>query len=141
MAPSYQVVLWKQESFVVLRPLHIESFRKLLGINLLPFAAGDKSADARADESGDDGWYGDVGAAGADDARRLRTLVSMIDGHANTETGSSADGGSNERVVPTAPGSARGNLLNVGAGDSLVSSFGPDDEGIVGDGLEWAFDR
>jgi hypothetical protein len=28
---SYQVVLWKQESFVVLRPLQIEFFRNLLG--------------------------------------------------------------------------------------------------------------
>jgi len=26
-------VLWKQESFVVLRPLHIEFFRNLLGVN------------------------------------------------------------------------------------------------------------
>jgi hypothetical protein len=31
MPSSYQVVLWKQESFVVLRPLHIEFFRNLLG--------------------------------------------------------------------------------------------------------------
>ena len=30
MPSSYQVVLWKQESFVVLRPLHIEFFRNLL---------------------------------------------------------------------------------------------------------------
>ncbi|MGA8493419.1 MAG: FAD-dependent oxidoreductase, partial [Terriglobales bacterium] len=29
--PSYQVVLWKQERFVVLRPLQIEFFRSLLG--------------------------------------------------------------------------------------------------------------
>jgi hypothetical protein len=32
MPSSYQVVLWKQESFVVLRPLHIEFFRNLLCI-------------------------------------------------------------------------------------------------------------
>jgi hypothetical protein len=31
MPSSYQVVLWKQESFVVLRPLQIEFFRNLLG--------------------------------------------------------------------------------------------------------------
>jgi hypothetical protein len=31
MSSSYQVVLWKQESFVVLRPLQIEFFRNLLG--------------------------------------------------------------------------------------------------------------
>jgi len=30
MLSSYQVVLWKQESFVVLRPLLIEFFRNLL---------------------------------------------------------------------------------------------------------------
>jgi hypothetical protein len=30
MPSSYQVVLWKQESFVVLRPLQIEFFRNLL---------------------------------------------------------------------------------------------------------------
>jgi hypothetical protein len=29
MPSSYQVVLWKQESFVVLRPLQIEFFRNL----------------------------------------------------------------------------------------------------------------
>ncbi|MGA2338222.1 MAG: hypothetical protein ABSG08_22850, partial [Terriglobales bacterium] len=34
MPSSYQVVLWKQESFVVLRPLHIEFFRNLLDIRL-----------------------------------------------------------------------------------------------------------
>src|SRR5580704_14789629 len=32
---SYQVVLWKQESFVVLHPLQIEFFRNLL-VGLLP---------------------------------------------------------------------------------------------------------
>src|ERR1035441_10846843 len=32
MPSSYQVVLWKQESFVVLRPLQIEFFRNLLDI-------------------------------------------------------------------------------------------------------------
>jgi hypothetical protein len=32
MPSSYQVVLWKQESFVVLRPLQIEFFRNLLGL-------------------------------------------------------------------------------------------------------------
>jgi hypothetical protein len=32
MPSSYQVVLWKQESFVVLRPLQIEFFRSLLGL-------------------------------------------------------------------------------------------------------------
>jgi CRP/FNR family cyclic AMP-dependent transcriptional regulator len=32
MPSSYQVVLWKQESFVVLRPIQIEFFRNLLGI-------------------------------------------------------------------------------------------------------------
>jgi CRP-like cAMP-binding protein len=32
MLSSYQVVLWKQESFVVLRPLQIEFFRILLEI-------------------------------------------------------------------------------------------------------------
>jgi hypothetical protein len=31
MPSSYQVVLWKQESFVALRPLQIEFFRNLLG--------------------------------------------------------------------------------------------------------------
>jgi hypothetical protein len=31
MPSSYQVVLWKQERFVVLRPLQIEFFRSLLG--------------------------------------------------------------------------------------------------------------
>jgi hypothetical protein len=30
MPSSYQVALWKQESFVVLRPLQIEFFRNLL---------------------------------------------------------------------------------------------------------------
>jgi hypothetical protein len=35
MSSSYQVVLWKQESFVVLRPLQIEFFRNLLGANVL----------------------------------------------------------------------------------------------------------
>jgi hypothetical protein len=30
MLSSYQVVLWKQESFGVLRPLQIEFFRSLL---------------------------------------------------------------------------------------------------------------
>jgi len=30
MPSSYQVVLWKQESFVVLRPLQVEFFRNLL---------------------------------------------------------------------------------------------------------------
>jgi hypothetical protein len=30
MPSSYQVVLWKQETFVVLRPLQIEFFRNLL---------------------------------------------------------------------------------------------------------------
>jgi len=30
MPSSYQVGLWKQESFVVLRPLQIEFFRNLL---------------------------------------------------------------------------------------------------------------
>jgi hypothetical protein len=33
MPSSYQVVLWKQESFAVLRPLQIEFFRNLLGVN------------------------------------------------------------------------------------------------------------
>jgi len=32
MPSSYQVVLWKQERFVVLRPLQIEFFRNLLGM-------------------------------------------------------------------------------------------------------------
>jgi hypothetical protein len=32
MPSSYQVVLWKQESFVVLRPLQIEFFRNLLKV-------------------------------------------------------------------------------------------------------------
>ena len=32
MPSSYQVVLWKQESFVVLRPFRIEFFRNLLGL-------------------------------------------------------------------------------------------------------------
>jgi hypothetical protein len=32
MLSSYQVVLWKQESFVVLHPLQIEFFRNLLGL-------------------------------------------------------------------------------------------------------------
>jgi uncharacterized membrane protein YphA (DoxX/SURF4 family) len=32
MLPSYQVVLWKQESFGVLRLLQIEFFRSLLGV-------------------------------------------------------------------------------------------------------------
>ncbi|MGO9576252.1 MAG: hypothetical protein ACLPTQ_18220, partial [Terriglobales bacterium] len=36
MPSSYQVVLWKQESFVVLRPLHIEFFRNLLGSRRRP---------------------------------------------------------------------------------------------------------
>jgi hypothetical protein len=31
MLSSYQVVLWKQESFGVLHPLQIEFFRNLLG--------------------------------------------------------------------------------------------------------------
>jgi hypothetical protein len=35
MSSSYQVVLWKQESFVVLRPLQIEFFRNLLRSNLM----------------------------------------------------------------------------------------------------------
>jgi hypothetical protein len=34
MPSSYQVVLWKQESFLVLRPLQIEFFRNLLGVGL-----------------------------------------------------------------------------------------------------------
>jgi len=34
MPSSYQVVLWKQETFVVLRPLQIEFFRNLLGNQL-----------------------------------------------------------------------------------------------------------
>jgi hypothetical protein len=34
MPSSYQVVLWKQESFVVLRLLQIEFFRNLLGLFL-----------------------------------------------------------------------------------------------------------
>jgi len=33
MPSSYQVVLWKQESFVVLRLLQIEFFRNLLGFS------------------------------------------------------------------------------------------------------------
>jgi uncharacterized protein YyaL (SSP411 family) len=33
MPSSYQVVLWKQESFVVLRPLQIEFFRNLLELD------------------------------------------------------------------------------------------------------------
>ena len=33
MLPSYQVVLWKQESFGVLRLLQIEFFRSLLGLS------------------------------------------------------------------------------------------------------------
>jgi hypothetical protein len=38
MPSSYQVVLWKQESFVVLRPLQIEFFRSLLErIRTVPF--------------------------------------------------------------------------------------------------------
>jgi hypothetical protein len=32
MPSSYQVVLWKQERFVVLRPLQIEFFRNLLEV-------------------------------------------------------------------------------------------------------------
>jgi len=32
MLSSYQVVLWKQESFGVLRPLQIEFFRSLLEV-------------------------------------------------------------------------------------------------------------
>jgi len=32
MLSSYQVVLWKQESFGVLHPLQIEFFRNLLGL-------------------------------------------------------------------------------------------------------------
>jgi hypothetical protein len=39
MPSSYQVVLWKQESFVVLRPLQIEFFRNLLGQRLGGFVA------------------------------------------------------------------------------------------------------
>jgi len=35
MPSSYQVVLWKQESFMVLRPLQIEFFRNLLESYLL----------------------------------------------------------------------------------------------------------
>jgi len=52
MPSSYQVVLWKQESFVVLRPLHIEFFRNLLGAGELrgtddsatPSASGHRGA-------------------------------------------------------------------------------------------------
>jgi hypothetical protein len=40
---SYQVVLWKQESFVVLRPLQIEFFRNLLEGSPRLAAAGDLS--------------------------------------------------------------------------------------------------
>ena len=32
MPSSYQIVLWKQESFAVPRPLQIEFFRNLLGL-------------------------------------------------------------------------------------------------------------
>jgi hypothetical protein len=39
MPSSYQVVLWKQESFVVLRPLQIEFFRSLLAANRTTFLA------------------------------------------------------------------------------------------------------
>jgi len=34
MPSSYQVVLWKQECFLVLRPLPIEFFRNLLGLRV-----------------------------------------------------------------------------------------------------------
>jgi hypothetical protein len=44
MPSSYQVVLWKQESFVVLRPLQIESFRSLLGTKQVT-VGGDKAYD------------------------------------------------------------------------------------------------
>jgi hypothetical protein len=41
MLPSYQVVLWKQESFGVLRLLQIEFFRSLLGVVAVLLGNGD----------------------------------------------------------------------------------------------------
>jgi hypothetical protein len=45
MPSSYQVVLWKQESFVVLRPLQIEFFRNLLAW-IIHEVSSQKSKDA-----------------------------------------------------------------------------------------------
>jgi hypothetical protein len=39
MLSSYQVVLWKQESFGVLRPLQIEFFRSLLAWIIHPVSS------------------------------------------------------------------------------------------------------
>jgi hypothetical protein len=47
MPSSYQVVLWKQESFVVLRPLQIEFFRNLLEIAVAKYL-GTARVDAAA---------------------------------------------------------------------------------------------
>jgi len=38
MPSSYQIVLWKQESFAVPRPLQIEFFRNLLDKNSSPLS-------------------------------------------------------------------------------------------------------
>jgi hypothetical protein len=47
MPSSYQVVLWKQESFVVLRPLQSEFFRILLGSRQRRFETGTDSGARR----------------------------------------------------------------------------------------------
>jgi len=109
--------------------------RLVRAINFLPPSGGEKSTDTCTDEAEDWRKYGLSLVAGADDGLR-RTII--IDGRASSEASARSDSSTNERVAPAMPGAARGNLLDAGAGKSLVCSVGVDDESVVGDGLELA---
>ena len=56
-----------------------------------------------------------------------------------SQAGTRPDSRANEGVPPAMSRAAQGYLLHASARSALVCAFGPDDDGIVGRGLELAF--
>lgn len=118
------------------RGVSISNLRLVRTIDFLPAPGGEKSTYTCAEEA--EYWrkYGLSLVAGADDGMG----GTVIDGGPSSEAGTRPDSCANEGVAPAMPRAARGYLLHARAGKSLVCSFGPDDDGIVGGGLELAFE-
>ena len=103
----------------------------------MPASGGKKSAYTCADEAEHRRQNGLSFIAGADN-RIARAVI--IDGCTGSEAGTRADRRANEGVASAMPRAARGYLLHAVAGNSLLPTFGPDNNGIVGTGLKLAFD-
>ena len=111
--------------------------RLVHAIDFPPATGGEKSTYTCAEES--EYWreYGLSLVAGADDG--IGGTV-IIDGGPSSETGTRPDSCADEGVPPAMPRAAGGYFLHARARKSLVCSIGPDDDGIVGGGLELAFE-